>query len=324
MKNRYPNIVIRSKNELAKRISSKKLPPKEALSLINDVLINYDKYWKDSKKSNVKEQKFLRTTVGTPLNTLLRLIDRKILKPHDQLIPDFIFGGVSGRSHIDAAYSLLGEQRKRVLLEMDISKFYEQISRKRVFYFFHKKSGCSVKASNILADLCCVPLGKKGGEQNKQTKLVLARGFSTSPRLAIWTNLDFFLKLKWEMHKQLKYHNPKIVMFVDDIGLSASRVSIEKMRSVQNEFEQILLNSDRNQPLPINQQKTLIQPFKDGAEHLGIRLGRNKISLGKQTQAKFNRVKTLIKKSGDNKLKKIMRKKRAYHKYKQQLQDVAN
>jgi non-homologous end joining protein Ku len=48
---RYPKIGIRSKNELAKRISDDKFTQQEALALINDVIKNKDTYWKDSKRS---------------------------------------------------------------------------------------------------------------------------------------------------------------------------------------------------------------------------------------------------------------------------------
>lgn len=97
---RYPEINIRSKNELAKRLSTRHLSTEDALSLINDVLLNYDKYWSDhSGMSQPEKGKWVRNASGTNLGRLLKEIDARLLKVHDELLPDFIFGGVSGMNH---------------------------------------------------------------------------------------------------------------------------------------------------------------------------------------------------------------------------------
>lgn len=317
--NRYPQIKIRSKNELAKRISSKNFPQDEALKLINDCLNNFDNYWKDSKKSEPEKQKYVRSAYKSPLDKLLKLIDRKILKPHDLMLPNFIFGGVSGRNHLKASFSLLGKKRKRTLLKMDISRFFEQIKKDRIVSLFHNKCNCSYKASVLLADLCCVPKGPKGITGSED---VLARGFPTSSRLSVWTNLDIFLKLDWNMKKNLKKNDPRLAIFVDDIGLSASRVDNSQMQSIKDEFKDILEVSDKNQKLKINNDKTSIIPFEKGVENLGLRLGRNKIGIGKKTQSKMNRVKSKLKNSSGKVKKKNMLKNIAYKRYEQQIHKI--
>ncbi len=115
--NRYPKIAIRSKNDLAKRISHKHLSEKEALILINDVLKNFDKYWKDAPEplSEPKKGKYVRNAKRTPLGKLLRLIDTQILKIHDATLPPFIFGGVSNQDHVRAARNLIGKKKYRTL-----------------------------------------------------------------------------------------------------------------------------------------------------------------------------------------------------------------
>lgn len=316
MSNRYPQINLRSKNEIAKRISSNKLTQKAALDLLNDVLEHFDQYWKDSKESQPRKQKYIRSAAGTPLNTLLKAIDAKILQPHDHLVPGFIFGGLKGRSHIDAAYSLIGKQNVRTILKMDIKRFYEQISRKRVFFLFHKKCGCSAKAANLLSDLCCVPTGRKGSCSINKT---IARGFPTSSRLAVWTNLNTLLKLHWEVSKRLKEHDPKVVIFVDDIGITASRVSKRVLLKVRNDAQVILATYDRNQSLPVNEKKTKIIPFSEKAEHLGLLLGRNKISIGNKTKSKMSRVKNLISTAVGLEKKSLAKKRSSYYNYKMQV-----
>jgi len=319
-RNDYPKISIRSKNELAKHISSKTLPYDTALRLIKDVLANFNRYWYDSSASEPEKGKFVRSAVGTPLNILLKLIDQKVLAPHDHLIPDFIFGGVSGKNHIQAAYHLLGKRRDRTLLGLDIKRFFEQIDQKRIFYLFYSKCGCSVEGANLLAQLCCVPLGPKNS-RNAGTSI--ARGFATSPRLALWSNLDTFIKISWVVKKKLKGHDPRIAIFVDDIGIDASRVTSEKMEEVFKKIENVLVNFDHNQKLPLNPDKKKMQLHSIRAEHLGLKLGRNKLSMGKKSRSRKDKVKdSHSKASSDVERSDLKRRKIAYYKYQQQINKV--
>lgn len=313
---RYPRIGIRSKHELAKRISDAYLPYKKALTLINDVLLNFDKYWHDSKSSQPEKEKYVRTAIGTPLAELLSRIDKKLLAPHDDKIPDFVFGGLSGRNHIQAAKSLLGRKRKRVLCGLDIARFFEQIKESRVSYFFHKKCGCSLEAARLLATICCVPAGSKEEPGAEKT---LARGFATSTRLAVWCNLDTFLKVSWKAKRMLQGHDPKMMIFVDDIGITASRVSDEKMMRVESAAIEILSHSDEHQPLPVNPKKTKRESFSEGAQILGLGLGK-KLSIGSKSRSRMDKNRLALKVVTSSSEKKVLlRKKRGQEKYKQQV-----
>lgn len=317
---RYPQIEIRSKNELAKRISGSDLTYTSALELINDVLDKYDEYWHDSSESKPEEDKYVRSAVGTRLGRLLKLIDKRVLRPHDRLVPDFIFGGLSGRNHIQAVHSLLGKRRDRTLLGLDITHFFEQISEKRVFYLFRRKFGCTAKAAKLFARICCVPSGPKGTER---TSKILARGFATSTRLALWCNLDTFLQLKWRAQRLLQKHDPKIALFVDDIGITASRVSEDQMKKVAKVIKNILLEYDTNQPLPLNQRKKKIRRFADGAEQLGIKLGRNKMAIGSKARAKRDKIRYELRKPISQVRKtKLIQQRRSYYQYEKQLSVV--
>lgn len=285
----YPKLNIRSKNELAKQISDSKFTQADALRLINDVLDNFDQYWHDNlKMSEPAKEKYVRSAAGTPLGSLLKKINNKLLKKYDKYVPAFIFGGISTRNHIQAAAMLLGKQKSRTLIKLDLSRFFEQIERKRVFYFFNKKCGCSVRVSNLLADLCCIPTGPK---ESPSTTPVLARGFATSPRLAVWTNINTFVRLKWKANRILKGYDPRIAIFVDDIGISASKITDQSAKKVLTKVDDILKKFDKNQQLVTNKDKTRVVPFYLGAEHLGLKLGRNIITAGKKTLGKFSRIK---------------------------------
>lgn len=318
---RYPKINLKSKNEIAKRISSKALDQKSALALLNDVIKNFDLYWYDSKRSEPAKDKFVRSAAKSPqLKEVLRLINEIILAPHDHMVPEFIFGGLSKRNNIQASGYLLGKKRVRVLLKLDIKSFFEQVTEKRIFYFFYKHCGCSVEAARILSRLCCVPKGKKGSGSHEK---ILARGFATSARLAMWCNLTTFQRLEWKMKESLKGHDPRVAVYVDDIGITASRVSVEEMEKVKLSAIKLLETFDKNQPLPAHHdgEKALVKKFADGTEHLGIKLGRNKLSLGWKTRSKTDKARLALQNS-TSKAERVglLQQYKARQKYKKQVE----
>lgn len=287
---RYPKLYIRSKNELAKHLSHNKFPKEEVLALINDVLNNFTRYWRDNEyRSEPEKEKYVRSAKRTPLGRLLDNINKTVLAPHDKMLPDFVFGGIKNMNHAKAAKYLLGKKRKRTSLKLDITRFFEQISEERVYHFFRDKCACSKKAAALLASFCCVPEGPKRNASEHKT---IARGFATSSRLAVWCNLDTFIKLDRLVKKRLKGRDPRIAIYVDDIGVTASRVSKEEMGKLSFEVENLLLNADRNQKLPINKKKTKISSHEEGIEHLGLRLYRNRLSIGAKTKSKMDRAKS--------------------------------
>jgi hypothetical protein len=74
---RYPKLYIRSKNELAKHLSHVKFPRENALLLINDVIKNFDRYWRDNKEqSKPEKEKYVRSAKRTPLGRLLDNINK--------------------------------------------------------------------------------------------------------------------------------------------------------------------------------------------------------------------------------------------------------
>lgn len=203
---------------------------------------------------------------------------------------------MSGRNNKSAALHLLGNKRKRTLLKMDLHRFFEQNDYEKILDFFHYRAGCSLKMSHFFASICCVPLGKKG---TQGTKRVLARGFSTSPRIAIWCNLRFFKQIDKKARNILKGFDPRVAFYVDDIGVTASRVSPEKMAEVYLCVEGLLKSSDIN-GLDLNSDKCFIVDYlnnkfstngkyigKDYFEHLGVELKRNTIVAGIKTMSRL-------------------------------------
>jgi len=314
-----------SKHYLAKVIINRKLTYEAALSLINDSIKNFDTYWVDNiAMSKPEKQKWVRDASRTPLGVLLKAIDHSVLKPHDHTLPTFIYGGVNGLDHKAAVKSLLGVRRKRILLKLDITRFYEQIKEDRVFSLFYNKFGCSKKASQIIAGLCCVRHGAKLHPDDFKT---LARGFSTSSRLAIWCNLDIFLKIDRLVKKELKGKDPRIAIYVDDVGITASKVSVDEMVELYKKIKDIL-NSDERQKLPLNNSKTKIVLHSgdtynsEGAyqgrwsfEHLGSQMNRTSLTPGAKSRWKIADLAYKMKKTKGND-KDIKKQHRALQRYK--------
>ncbi|MCP6726979.1 MAG: reverse transcriptase domain-containing protein [Patescibacteria group bacterium] len=291
---RYPRLYIRSKNELAKHLSHTKFPKEDVLVLINDVIKNFDNYWRDNKsQSEPEKEKYVRSAKRTPLGRLLDNINKTVLAPHDKMLPNFIFGGVKKLNHTKAVKHLLGVKRERTILKLDITHFFEQISEERVYHFFRNKCECSETGARLLAKFCCVPIGPK---ENPNTQKTIARGFATSSRLAIWCNLDIFLKLDQLVKKRLKGKDPRIAIYVDDIGITASRVSKAQMEKLYDEIKQLFL-IDKNQGLPLNDSKKDIISHEEGMEHLGLKMYRNRLSIGGKTKSKIDRTKNKLKRS---------------------------
>lgn len=297
-KRRYPKLQIRSKNELAKHIATSRLNQKAALKLINNVLQNYENMWSDHPVLSQPEKgKWVRNASGTGLGKLLKQVDKRVLKPHDHLIPNFIFGGLTSLNHKGAVQHLLGKRRKRIMLKLDISKFFEQIHEERVYHFFRDKCGCSHSGAKLLANLCCVSYGAKRKPESYAT---IARGFPTSPRLAVWCNLDTFLRIERVVKKELKGKDPRIAIYVDDIGITTSGTSKEDMMRIYPMIKEILETKDPNQKLPLNHKKTKIVYHSGetydidgnylgrwGFEHLGLQMNRNSLTPGTKTRWKL-------------------------------------
>lgn len=320
-KRHYPKINLRSKNEIAKRASSLGFTRKDALALINYVLKNFDACWYDSKRSEPEKGKYVRSAAKSPqLKRLLDLMNHKILAPYDALAPKFIFGGLFNRNSIQAARYLLGAKRKRVLIKMDVKSFFEQITEERVFSFFYKCCNCTEEAARILTRLVCVPSGPKGSGSSKK---ILARGFATSSRLAMWCNLGIFQHLEWMIKKQLRGHDPRIAIYVDDIGISASRVSIEEMEKIKLKAVYLLEHKDPHQALPTHRDghKSVVRKFEDGVEHLGVRLGRKKLSLGGKTKSRVDKIKAALAKPSSKTVRTgLLKKYKAYQRYRKLVQ----
>ena len=265
----YPKLNIRSRTDFKKWITSKRLTTDEAQTLINDCKKQKDDYWHDYDEMCEPEKgKYTRSAYKQkPLYRLLRIIDKGLLAPYDKNLPCHIYGGRREISSLDAASSLINHFRKRWLLKLDLKRFFEQISRERVFKFFYHKCGCKLEFANYVADLCCVPEGPKG---SGSLKLCIARGFAPSTRLAVWTNLDFFMQLRRLVFKsfEIRKHDPRLMVFIDDIGITVSNTDQKSLEELRDG----IIKLAKKHGLEINLEKTKIYEPGSEQEILGVLL----------------------------------------------------
>lgn len=290
---RLPNLRLYTGKDLANEICDESLPFNKTSWLIKRCADNKDKYWHDVKfLSDPEKNKWVHSAKETPLGEFQARLNEKVLAPHDDIIPAYVYGGLGKRGIKQAANNLLGKRRERTMLKIDMSRFFEHVTRDDVIRCLKCSCGCTKRVATIIADLSCVPEGKKS--RDNTNKLVLARGFAASSRLAIWCNLPVFRRIFNLVLRELKGHDPRISVYMDDICITASRVSPGKMRNLYKKIIEIVEAPGSN--LKLNKSKTQIVNYKgvrfnpnngkiiEGEkfpyEFVGIKLKKNKLAPG--------------------------------------------
>ena len=220
------------------------------------------------------------------------------MAPHDNELPVFIYGGVGKKGIKNAAIALQGKKNKRTLLKVDMRRFFEHITYEDIVRTLVCHCNCGKDVAQIIAEIACVRMGKKSLDNTNEK--VLARGFSTSSRLAVWCNLILFRKLFYCMSKRLKGHDPRIAVYIDDIGITASRVDPAMLSSLYKDIVNLIEDTSK---LEVNKNKTRIIDYLqceydiiDGHllegktaqfEFLGIGIGRSRLYPGVKTRSKM-------------------------------------
>lgn len=282
-----PSVNLNSRKHLARQISGPRLSEQDARELIDFVCnpVNHSNLWRDNlAESNEEKGKWVRDASWSKLGILLKLINSRVLAPQDRHLPHFIFGGRTGMSNVHAVHHLMGYKKQRTLLALDITRFFESVDIKKVDDFF-MSADCSNRMAKTLSKACCVPVGKK---YQPEGRVSLARGFSTSTRLAVWSYINAFYEINDLAMKRLKDYDPRVAIYIDDIGISASRVPEDLLRSLESDVDSILKKAS-NSLLKLNRDKTDVKDWNGAIEHMGVKLNRNSLVLPKALQKKLDR-----------------------------------
>jgi len=202
----------------------------------------------------------------------------------------------------------MGYEKERKLLALDITKFFESVQMSKVEKFYIDKK-CSPRFARSLALFSCV---KKGPKAEPEEEYSLARGFSTSTRLAVWSYVTAFHRINDLVMKRLKGHDPRMAIFIDDIGISASRVDDSLMMSLVDDVNKIL-DEESKGALKLNEGKTKLMTYKDSIKHLGVVINRNKLVMPVDMRAKLDWLKYAVRAKGMKGLNKQRRGYQGYH-----------
>ncbi|HIT77919.1 MAG TPA: RNA-directed DNA polymerase [Candidatus Limihabitans stercoravium] len=159
----------------------------------------------------------------------LKHVQKKILKMLKKLdYPKYLFSGVKGLSYIDNAKQHLG---KFYTYKIDVSKFFPNTSRNKVYSFFKDFLNTSPDVAKILTDCTTVDLRNYSNSKhyNKIMRFVaiagirqiahLSTGASTSMLLSFCVNQSMFEELN-EFCKQRDYI---FTVYVDDVTISSTK-----------------------------------------------------------------------------------------------------
>ena len=156
----------------------------------------------------------------------LKIIQKNIQKLLKQIEYDInIFSGISGRSYIDNGRLHLG---CKYVVALDISKFFPNTSREKVYNFFKHDMKNSSDVAEVLTDLCTIDLEKiddvdeevlKYVDENKiRYKKHIPTGSSISCILSYLVNYKMFDKIV----KLGGEYGCKTSIYVDDVVISSN------------------------------------------------------------------------------------------------------
>lgn len=302
---KHPQLNLRTQNDLLRflnaagevKAGNQILRKKLTSADLDHVTTNSALEWNDHESSDAVKGKYVRALVpGTKLNLANRRLNAALKRTLDKKAPDFFYGSVGGygpikKGHVRAAARLCNG-KNTTIISLDVTKFFETISYDRVIRFFIK-AGCTHNVATELANLTCVPRGPKN---NPEAGHSLARGFPTSPRLALWSTYEIFVKLNRVLQKKYKYLSPKIVVFVDDIGISIKNATDEDLTKIKKTAFEIIEGDKNGIALHVHRSapKLQIKHISDTAEHLGLVIGKSSVAPGIKTRQKISHAKKLL------------------------------
>lgn len=173
------------------------------------------------------EQKPKRRLIEAPKNEL-KSIQKRIKKYLDCLdYPNNVFSGIKGRSYIDNAYYHI---ESNYFVKMDLSKFFPNTSREKIYNFYVKKMKMKSDIAAIISDLSTVDLTNIMTKEIKNFILEkgikhinhLPSGSPISSILSYLANIDMFNELELLARR----NNCIVSFYVDDIIFSSkNRIS---------------------------------------------------------------------------------------------------
>lgn len=137
-----------------------------------------------------------------------------------------IFSGISKKSYIDNGVYHIGCKQ---VVALDISKFFPNISREKVYNFFKNEMRNSSDVAKILTDICTInlesveDLDKSVIEYIKENKIRYKNHVPTGSSISCILSYLANLKMFNEIVDLCKKYNCKVTIYVDDIVVSSEK-----------------------------------------------------------------------------------------------------
>jgi hypothetical protein len=150
------------------------------------------------------------------INTLLKQIS----------VPSYLHSGTVGKSHLTNSGEHLRADGATVTV--DISDFYQSISRKRIFRLFRNVFQCAPDVADVLADLVCFE-----GH--------LATGGHASVLLSFFSCKDMFDEIAGRFERR----NATFTLYIDDIAATGNAVGLTDVKYLARTLAKFGFNSKR-------------------------------------------------------------------------------
>lgn len=148
--------------------------------------------------------------------------------------PEYVFSGIKGRSYIDNAKKHAGPL---FVYKIDVSAFFPNTSRDKVYRFFLNQLNNSPDVANILTNLCTSDLSRDLKNKDEIDAFLkekgitqvnhLCTGASPSPILSYLVNQSMFD----EMKHLCDAHGISMTIYVDDTIFSSNKEICAKVRA---------------------------------------------------------------------------------------------
>lgn len=212
----------------------------------------------------------------------IKTIQKKIKKQFDLIeFPNNVFSGIKGRSYIDNAYYHI---ESNYFLKMDLSKFFPNTRREKIYNFYHNKLNTSTDIAAILTDLSSVDITNimstevKDFIAEKGIKYTnhLPSGSPISSILSYLSNIDMFD----ELNRLAKNNHCIVSFYVDDIIFSSKykipNSLVQKAERIITKYGQI-----------VNDDKTKIYMTNDYKKITGCVIKNHKLFIPNKTRHKI-------------------------------------
>lgn len=198
---------------------------------LNNIYNSYNPYI-----SNNKKKRLIEPITSKELKQVQKCI-QKLLK--DIIFDENIFSGIPGKSYIDnGRYHL----NCKYIVAFDISKFFPNISREKVYNFFKKQMKNSSDVAKILTDICTIDIDKISNIDNNvidymnenkiRHKKHIPTGSPISCIMSYLANIEMFNEIIDIAEK----NKCKVSIYVDDIVISSNneikKQLVEKIASI--------------------------------------------------------------------------------------------